>query len=93
MKAIWRGRTLADSERTLAVHGYVYFPRDSVRMNLLASTAKTADDLKCPHGVQFYDVADGAERSPRAAWSYEAPRESMKPVDRWIGFWADVEIR
>lgn len=93
MKAIWRGRTLADSEATLEVHGYRYFPRESVRMDLLASTPRTADDLKCPHGVQFYDVVDGAERSPRAAWSYEAPREAMKPVERWIGFWEDVELR
>ena len=49
-------------------------------------------DLDCPHGVQFYDVAEGAARSERAAWSYEAPRASMKQVDHWIGFWEDVEI-
>ena len=54
---------------------------------------KTANDLKCPHGVQFYDVVDAARRSDRAAWSYEAPLEKMKPVDHWIGFWEDVEIK
>ena len=31
--------------------------------------------------------------SPRAAWSYEAPQEKMKPVDHWIGFWEDVDVR
>jgi uncharacterized protein (DUF427 family) len=42
--------------------------------------------------VQFYDVVIGAERSARAAWSYEAPRGSMQRVDHWIGFWRDVAI-
>ena len=55
-------------------------------------TPKTGSDLKCPHGVQFYDVVEGEARSPRAAWSYEAPQEKMKPVDHWIGFWEDVSV-
>jgi uncharacterized protein (DUF427 family) len=93
MQAIWRGEVIADSDRTLEVGGYRYFPRDSVRMELLKVSPQTANDLKCPHGVQFYDVVDSGGRSDRAAWSYEAPRDSMKPVDHWIGFWEDVEIR
>jgi uncharacterized protein (DUF427 family) len=92
MKAIWRGRVIAKSDRTLEVAGYRYFPREAVRMDLLHATPRTENDLDCPHGVQFYDVAEGAARSERAAWSYEAPRASMKQVDHWIGFWEDVEI-
>jgi uncharacterized protein (DUF427 family) len=53
---------------------------------------KTASDLACPHGVQFYDLAQADERSERAAWSYEAPRPAMQQVDHWVGFWEDVEI-
>ena len=92
MKAIWHGQVIAESDRTLEVGGYRYFPRETVRMDLLRPTPKTEDDLACPHGVQFYDVAGSAARSQRAAWSYEAPRASMKQVDHWIGFWEDVEI-
>ena len=73
--ATWHGKTIAESDRTLEVGGYIYFPRETVRMDLLKSTAKTENDLKCPHGVQFYDVVEGGSRSPRAAWSYEAPQE------------------
>ena len=91
--ATWRGRTLAEGERTLEVDGYVYFPRESVRMDLLQVAPRTVRDLECPHGVQFYDVVEGDARSARAAWSYEAPRDGMKPVDHWIGFWEDVEVR
>jgi uncharacterized protein (DUF427 family) len=44
MKAIWRGRVIAESERTLEVDGYRYFPRDSVRMELLQAAPETPDD-------------------------------------------------
>jgi uncharacterized protein (DUF427 family) len=92
MKAMWRGEVVADSDRTLDVGGYTYFPRESVRMDLLHRAPKTESDLACPHGVQFYDLAGANARSERAAWSYEAPRPAMQQVDHWIGFWEDVEL-
>ena len=92
MHARWQGRTLAESDRTIEVDGYRYFPRASARMDLLHAAPKTASDRTCPHGVQFYDVVDGTTRSERAAWSYEAARGEMARVGRWIGFWEDVEV-
>ena len=92
MKATWHGQVIAESDRTLEVGGYRYFPRETVRMDLLQMAPKTASDLECPHGVQFYDVAEGTARSERAAWSYEAPGAPMKQVDHWMGFWEDVEV-
>lgn len=93
MRALWHGVVLADSPETLEVDGYHYFPRRAVRMNLLKASPKTARDLQCPHGVQFYDVTDGAWTSSRNAWSYEAPAASMRSVDHWIGFWDEVEVQ
>jgi uncharacterized protein (DUF427 family) len=93
MKAIWRGQVIAESDRTLEVGGYRYFPREAVRMDLLLVAPKTQSDLACPHGVQFYDVTDGAVQSRRAAWSYEAPRTGMQQVDHWVAFWEDVEMK
>ena len=92
MKATRRGQVIAESDRTQEVDGYRYFPRETDRMDLLRLAPKTPSDLACPHGVQFYDVTADAARSERAAWSYEAPRASMKQVDHWIGFWNDVHI-
>ncbi len=92
MKAVWRGQVIAESDGILEVGGYTYFPRAAVRMDLLHAAPKTERDLACPHGVQFYDVASGAARSERAAWSYEAPQASRQQVDHWIGFWRDVAI-
>lgn len=93
MKATFRGQAIAESDRAQEVGGYWYFPRETVRMDLLRAAPKTASDHKCPHGVQFYDVIlEGDARSERAAWSYEDPGGSMQRVDHWIGFWEDVEI-
>jgi len=92
MQAIWHGRVIADSPRTVEVGGYHYFPRSAVRMELLNPAPKTDGDRACPHGVQFYDVSDKGERSERAAWSYESPQEMLKQVDHWLGFWGDVEL-
>ena len=92
MKAIWHGQVIAESDRTIEVYGYRYFPRECVRMELLRAAPKSPSDLACPHGVQFYHVALDASLSERSAWSYEAPRASMGHVDHWIGFWKDIEI-
>ena len=91
--ATWHGKVIASSDKTLDVGGYIYFPRESVKMDLLKIAPKTASDLECPHGVQFYDVVENGKTSPRAAWSYLSPQPKMKPVDHWIGFWEDVEIK
>jgi uncharacterized protein (DUF427 family) len=93
MKAIWKGHVIAESDRTLEVDGYRYFPRSAVRMELLQPASKTPEDVECPHGVQFYDVVAGSGRSGRAAWSYEVPGPPMKRIDHWIGFWEDVEVK
>ena len=93
MQAIWRGQVIAESEHTVEVKGYRYFPRETVRMDLLRVAPKTDSDRACPHDVQFYDVVEGDARSARAAWSYLAPLPSMQQVDHWIGFWEDVVIQ
>jgi uncharacterized protein (DUF427 family) len=92
MKATWNEQLIAESEQTIEVDGYVYFPRDTVRMDIMKQAEKSGSDLECPHGVQFYDLSDSGKQSPRAAWSYEAPGERMKKVDHWIGFWRDVKV-
>jgi len=91
-RATWHGKTIAESDRTLEVGGYIYFPRETVRMDLLKVTPKTPSDLECPHGVQFYDVVLNGERHPRNAWIYERPQPAMKAVTDRVGFWENVKV-
>ena len=92
MKAILDGKQIASSDDIVEAGGYHYFPRDAVRMEWLQKTAKTDDDLKCPHSVQFYDVVVDGVRHPRNAWSYEAPQPKLASVANRFGFWEDVQV-
>jgi len=92
MKATLKGKVIAASDDIVEQGGYAYFPNEHVRLELLEKAPKTASDLECPHGVQFYDVVIDGKRYARAAWCYEAPRPSMKHVADRFGFWHDVEV-
>jgi uncharacterized protein (DUF427 family) len=93
MRAMVDGEVVAESGDIVECKGYQYFPRQAVRTEWLQKTAKTAGDLSCPHGVQFYDVVVAGRRHPRAAWSYEAPQPQMRQVADRFGFWQDVEVK
>ena len=92
MKAILDGRVLAESDDIIESGGYHYFPRSSVRMDLLEAAEKTPGDRACPHGVRFFDAVIDGVRHERVAWSYEAPREGMRAVAQRMGFWEEVEV-
>jgi uncharacterized protein (DUF427 family) len=92
MKAVLKNRVIAESDDIVEHDGYVYFPRDAVRLEWLTSAPKTDSDRACPHGVQFYDVVIDGTRHERAAWSYEAPRPKMQHVGHRFGFWGEVEV-
>ena len=92
MKATVLGKVIADSDDTVAVRGYVYFPLASVRADLLEKAPRTVKDLECPHGVQFYDVVIDGERHPRNAWIYERPQPAMQAVTDRVGFWENVKV-
>ncbi len=93
MKAMWHGHVIAESDRTIELDGYRYFPPGSVHMEFLQSAPKTDADHRCPHTVRFFNLSDGTHCNERAAWAYEAPRASYAHVAHWIGFWSDVELQ
>jgi uncharacterized protein (DUF427 family) len=92
MKAVLKGRVIAESDDIVEQGGYHYFPSADVRLEWLEKADKTASDRACPHGVQFYHVVIDGARHARAAWRYEAPRPSMRHVAERFGFWQEVEI-
>ena len=92
MKAILNGHEIAASDNIVEAGGYQYFPPSAVHMEWLEKSPKTADDMKCPHGVQFYDVVVDGVRHARNAWIYEAPQPKLAQVKDHVGFWEDVQI-
>ena len=93
MRATLDGRVIAQSDDIVECAGYAYFPNAAVRTEWLEKAPKTASDLECPHGVQFYDVVLDGVRHERVAWRYEAPQPNMARVAHRFGFWEEVEVR
>ena len=92
MKATVQDQIVAESDDIIEHGGYHYFPVSAVRMEWLEKTPQTESDLRCPHGVQFYDVVVDGKRYARAAWSYEAPRPALARIGGRFGFWEDVHV-
>ena len=92
MKAVLASHVVAESDDIVETGGYSYFPDSSVHLEWLEKAPKTASDLECAHGVQFYDVVIDGMRHVRAAWCYEAPLAAMKQVAGRFGFWKDVKV-
>ncbi len=91
-KATVDGQVIAESDDVVENGGYDYFPPSAVRLEWLEKTPRTEADLKCPHGVQFYDVVIDGVRHERAAWCYGAPRPSKRQIAWRYGFWKDVKV-
>ena len=62
MKAVLDRHVIADSHDIVEDSGYRYFPASDVRLDWVEKSPKTAKDIECPHGVQFYDVVIDGER-------------------------------
>jgi uncharacterized protein (DUF427 family) len=92
MQATLNDHVIAKSDDIVETGGYAYFPPTATRLELLVKAPKTASDLECPHGVQFYDLVLDGNRHERAAWSYERPQPKMEAVRDRFGFWKDVKV-
>jgi uncharacterized protein (DUF427 family) len=88
--------TIADSAATLLLletgHRPVYyFPRDQVRMDLLAPTNHRTH---CPYkgDASYWSLKADGGTVENAAWSYEQPIEGMEPIARRLAFyWGKVD--
>lgn len=90
-RATWRDTVLAEAAETIRVDGYEYFPPDAVDWSRLEESSKTS---VCPwKGVAtYYDVVDGDERLPAAAWSYRSPNAEAAHIKEHVAFWGKVKV-
>ncbi len=94
VQAVWNGHVIAESEDTVVVEGNHYFPRPSVRDDVLRDSSHQS---RCPwKGLASYLTleVDGATNRD-AAWYYPAPSEAAKEIAGRVAFYTDkgVEIR
>lgn len=92
VQAVWNNQVIAESENTVVVEGNHYFPRDSVRQDVLRPSDT---QTRCPwKGLASYFSLDvDGKVNPDAAWSYPEPKEAAENIKGHVAFWKGVDIR
>lgn len=91
MKAIWNGRVLAESERTVVVEGNHYFPADSIKKEYFQSS-QTHTVCGWKGTASYYDVVVDGRTNKDAAWFYPTPKDAAAEIENRVAFWKGVEV-
>lgn len=91
MKAIWNGKTIAESDDTVVVEGNHYFPRDSVDDTVLSDSDRTTF---CPWKgtANYYSINVDGETNTDAAWYYAEPKDAAAEIRGRVAFWRGVTL-
>ncbi|MDE2473748.1 MAG: DUF427 domain-containing protein [Alphaproteobacteria bacterium] len=91
VKAIWKGKVLAESDRTEVVEGNHYFPAEAVHKEFFKPSETHS---VCPwKGVaSYYSIEVDGEKNPDAAWYYPEPKPAARNIAGRIAFWKGVRI-
>jgi uncharacterized protein (DUF427 family) len=87
------GKAIADSSRALVLReasypAAIYIPREDADMALFE---RSQSSTYCPYKGEaaYYSVPAGGARSRDAAWTYEAPYESVSAIRGHLAFYPD----
>jgi uncharacterized protein (DUF427 family) len=91
-RAVFHGVVIAESDDVRVVEGMTYFPRASVKPDVLVESATTS---RCfwKGKARYWDVAVPAATGNDAAFAYDQPWPLARRLitDR-VAFWHGVEI-
>lgn len=80
------GRVIAESDATVVVEGYRYFPPDSVEPAFIQRSWLRS--LCYWKGIaSYYDLDTGTARERHAAWTYRHPSPLARRIKGYIAFW------
>ena len=91
MKAIWKGRLLAESDDTVVVESNHYFPQSAIRMEFF-STSDTTSHCPWKGDASYYSIIVDGEENQDAAWYYPTPMDAAREIEGRIAFWHGVEV-
>ena len=86
-RAIWNGKVIAESDRTVTLDGNVYFPEASLKREYFRPSTTTALDPQKGQARYLNVVIDG-EDNQDAAWYYPDPRPIARKINWAPGPWA-----
>ena len=91
IKAIWKGKVLAESDRTEVVEGNHYFPAEALHKEFFKPSETHST---CPwKGIaSYYSIEVDGEKNPDAAWYYPEPKPAARNIAGRVAFWKGVRI-
>ncbi|HWM91933.1 MAG TPA: DUF427 domain-containing protein [Thermoanaerobaculia bacterium] len=92
VKALWKGKVIAESDTYVTMDGNVYFPVGSVRReHLKPSPTHTICGWKGT--ASYYTVAVDGDENRDAAWFYPDPKPAASNIKDHIAFWRGVRVQ
>ncbi len=91
MKAIWKGKVLAESNNTKVVEGNHYFPPGAIHGEYFKDS-DTHTQCAWKGTASYYDVVVNGNVNKDAAWYYPDPLDAAKEIKDYIAFWHGVEV-
>ena len=90
--AIWNGTVIAESDDIVTVEGNAYFPRASLRDDVLRPSDT---HTFCPwKGTASYlSLAIDGQTNRDAVWYYPRPKKAATEITDRVAFWKGVEVR
>lgn len=90
-KAEWNGVTIAESDATIVVENNHYFPRSSVRADVLRESDTSS---VCPWKgtASYFSIEVDGKTNADAAWYYPTPKDAAAEIKDYVAFWRGVEV-
>ncbi len=91
MKAVWNGKTIAESNDTVVVENNHYFPADAITKEYFKPSGT---HTHCPWKgeASYYTLNVEGKENPDAAWYYPEPKDAAKEIKGYVAFWNGVEV-
>jgi len=91
MKAIWKDKVIAESDKVETVEGNSYFPASAVKREFFKpSDTHTVCGWKGT--ASYYDVVVDGEVNKDAAWFYPEPKDAAANIKDHVAFWRGVKV-
>ena len=90
-KAVWKGATLAESDRCEVVEENQYFPPDSIRREHFR---ESSTHTTCPWKgeASYYDIVVDEQVNKDAAWYYPDTKPAANQIKGYVAFWRGVSV-
>jgi uncharacterized protein (DUF427 family) len=90
-KAIWNDEVIAESNDTVVIEGSYYFPRSSLREDVLVPSET---HTVCPWKgkASYYTLTSNGQTTPDAVWYFPEPKPHATAVRDRVAFFKDVRV-